>query len=60
VTRRLTNLHNQTSEGKVDNYTFFVSASQALHAHTSQSEWIVDFGCTHHMAKDASLFSSLK
>lgn len=23
------------------------------------SEWIVDFGCTHCMAKDASLFSSL-
>jgi hypothetical protein len=46
-------------KGKVDNYMFFVSDSQALHAHTSKSEWIIDSGCTHHMAKDASLFSSL-
>ena len=25
----------------------------------SKNEWIVDSGCTHHMAKDSSLFSSL-
>jgi hypothetical protein len=24
-----------------------------------QNEWVVDSGCTHHMAKDASLFTSL-
>jgi len=30
-----------------------------LHAHTSKSEWMVYFGCTLHMAKDASLFSPL-
>jgi hypothetical protein len=48
-----------TSEGKQNNYMFVVSSSQALHAHTSQNEWIVNSGCTHHMAKDVSLFSSL-
>ena len=26
---------------------------------TSQNEWVVNSGCTHHMAKDDSLFSSL-
>jgi hypothetical protein len=35
-TRRSTNLQHQTSKGKANNYTFFVSASQALHAHTSK------------------------
>jgi hypothetical protein len=25
----------------------------------SQSEWVVNFGCTDHMVKDASLFTSL-
>ena len=39
------------------NYTFSVNTSQELHAHTNQTKWIVDYGCTHHMAKDASLFS---
>jgi hypothetical protein len=24
-----------------------------------KNEWVVDSGCTHHMAKDASLFTSL-
>lgn len=28
-------------------------------AQTLQDEWVVDFGCTNHMDKDASLFSSL-
>jgi hypothetical protein len=28
-----------------------------LHAHTSKSEWIVNYGCTHYMSK-ATLFSS--
>ena len=32
---------------------------QALLAQTPQNERVVDFGFTHHMAKDASLFSSL-
>jgi hypothetical protein len=30
-----------------------------VHAHTSQREWIVDFGCLHHMAMHVSLFSCL-
>ena len=30
-----------------------------LHAHTSQNEWVVDSGCTHHMAKDDFPLSSL-
>jgi hypothetical protein len=54
-----TNAQHRLPEGKVDKYTFSISTSQALRGHTSQSEWIVDFGCTHHMAKDASPFSSL-
>jgi hypothetical protein len=52
-------LRNSNLEGKANKYTFSISASQDFHAHTSQSEWIVNYGCTHHMAKDASLFSSL-
>lgn len=30
-----------------------------FHAHTLHNEWVVYFGCTHHIVKDASLFSSL-
>ena len=33
--------------------------TQALHAHTAQNEWAIHSSCTNHMAKDASLFSSL-
>lgn len=58
-TRCSTNMQHRTSEGRAYNYMFFVSSSQILHAHTSKSEWIVDSGCTHHMAKDASLFLAL-
>ena len=29
-----------------------------LHAHTSKNEWVVDSSFTHHMVKDAPLFSS--
>jgi hypothetical protein len=54
----LTSLH--TLEGKENNHTFFVTTSQALHVHTSQSERIVNSSCNHYMAKYASLFSSLK
>jgi hypothetical protein len=43
----------------VDNFTFQVGTSQALLSHSVQNEWVVDFGCTHHMDKDASLFTSL-
>jgi hypothetical protein len=42
-----------------DNITFQVGTSQALLSHSVQNEWVVDFGCTHHMAKDASLFTCL-
>ena len=40
-------------------FTFTTGTSQALLAQTSQNERVVNSGCTHHMAKDASLFSSL-
>jgi hypothetical protein len=43
----------------IDNFTFQVETSQALLSHTMQNEWVVDSRCTHHMAKDASLFTSL-
>jgi hypothetical protein len=42
-----------------DNFTFQVITSQALMSHVMQIEWVVDFGCTHHMDKDASLFTWL-
>jgi hypothetical protein len=38
-----------------DNFTFQVRTSQALLLTPHKNEWVVDFGCTHHMAKDASL-----
>ena len=41
-----------------NDFTFSVGNSQALLAQTSHNEWVVDFGCTHHMAKDRSLLSS--
>ena len=50
---------NRLIERKIENFTFFVSSSQSLHAQTSQSEWIVNSSCTYHMDKDASLFCSL-
>lgn len=34
--------------------TFNVKTSKALHAHTSKNERVIDFGCNHHMAWDAS------
>ena len=43
----------------VDTFTFNVETSQMFHAHTSRNEWVVNFGFTHNMEKDASLFSSL-
>ena len=48
-------LINQPTE----KYTFYINTSQSLHAFTTQIECIVDSSCTHHMDKDASLFSSL-
>jgi hypothetical protein len=42
-----------------DNFTFQVRNSQVLLSHSMHNEWVVDFGCTHHMANDASLFTSL-
>jgi hypothetical protein len=40
-----------------DNFPFQVGTLQALLSHSMQNEWLVDSGCTHHMAKDASLFT---
>lgn len=57
LTGRTTNLQNRTSKGKEDHYMFYVSDSQAFMIILLKG--IVDFGCTHHMAIDASLFSSL-
>ena len=54
-----TNVQHRLIEGMVYNYTFNVSDYQALHAHTIQSEWIIDFGCTHHITKHACPFSSI-
>ena len=41
-----------------DNFNFNVRISKALLAMTSHNEWVFDYGCTYHMAKDSSLFSS--
>jgi hypothetical protein len=43
----------------IDNFIFQVGTSQALLSHSSQNEWVVGSRCTHHIAKDASLFISL-
>ena len=40
-------------------FTFSIHTSPSLHNYSSQSEWVVDFWCAHHMAKDASLLYSL-
>jgi hypothetical protein len=40
------------------NHTFYVSFSRALYSDTSKKEWIVDYGYSHHMAKDGSFLSS--
>jgi hypothetical protein len=58
-TRRLNDLQNRTSKGKANNCMLYISVSQALHAHTYQSGWIVEFGSIDHMAKHTSLFYSL-
>ena len=43
----------------VDNFIFQVGTSQALLSHSTQNEWVVNSGCTHHIAKDDSLFTWL-
>ena len=60
MTRRLANIQSQNSKGKAYIYAFSISTSQVLHSHTLESECIVDSDCTHHIAKGATLFSSLK
>ena len=40
-------------------FTFNIETSQSLHADSSKKEWVVDYGCTHHMENDASLLFSL-
>ena len=48
------------SNGRSTNaFTFNVEPSQVLHAHMLKNEWVLDSNCTHHMVKDAFLFSSL-
>jgi hypothetical protein len=42
-----------------NNFTFQVENYDALLSHFIQNEWVVNFGSTHHMAKDASLFMRL-
>jgi hypothetical protein len=42
-----------------NNFTFQVETSQALLSHSARNEWVVDPGCTHHMAEDVSLFTYL-
>ena len=61
---RVKHLEDSTSTGQstnrpLENNTFSINTSQALHARTNKIEWIVDSGCTHGMAKDASMFYSL-
>ena len=48
----------QSTSRSTDKFTFNVETSQALLDHNSQNEWVVDVGFTHHLAKDASVFSS--
>jgi hypothetical protein len=43
----------------IDNFTFQVRTSRAFLSHYVQKKWIFESGCTHHMAKDDSLFTSL-
>lgn len=43
----------------IDDFTFNVGMSQVLLAHTSQNEWVVNSSWTHHMDKDAYMFSFL-
>jgi hypothetical protein len=42
-----------------NNFTFQVRTSHTLLSHSMHNEWVVDSGCTHHMDKDASLFTWL-
>jgi hypothetical protein len=42
-----------------NNFTFQVRTSQALMSYTTQNEWFVNSECTHHMEKDATLFTIL-
>jgi hypothetical protein len=49
-------LEGDVSTRPTDIFTFQVRNSQALLSHSTQNEWVVEFGCTHHMAKDFSLF----
>jgi len=42
-----------------DNFTFQVGTSQVFLTHTSNNDWVINYGCIYHMAKDSSLFSLL-
>jgi hypothetical protein len=48
-----------TERRLANNFTFQVRTSHILLSHSAQNEWVVYSGCTHHMAKDASLFTWL-
>jgi catalase len=43
----------------IDNFTFQFKTSHTLLSHFAQNELVVDSRCTHHMVKDASLFTSM-
>jgi len=42
-----------------DKFTFQVRNSQSFLSHSMYNGWVVESGCTHRMAKDDSLFTSL-
>jgi hypothetical protein len=42
-----------------NNFTFQVKNSQVFRTHTLQHEWVIDYVCTHHVEKYASLLSYL-
>jgi hypothetical protein len=43
----------------IDNFTFQVGTSQSFLSHIAKNEWVVNSGCTPHMARDVFLFMFL-
>lgn len=50
----------QLTSQLTNNFTFNVITYQGLLIQDSHNQWVVDSGCTHHMDKYTSLFSSLE
>ena len=42
----------------IDDFTFNIKTSLELLAQTSRNEWVVKYGCIHHMDKNGFLLSS--